>query len=122
MKYIKEYTLDTKGKLTLFIDGVEFTSFDNVDSLMEAKLIIDEENHKLITNHFSEKNKKYWVIQIMNMIKAYTPEELISEEELMACEMDDLLNVHSALYGLSNLMDIIKLRNASFDILKTNLN
>jgi len=122
MKYIKEYNLGTNGELTLFIDGVEYNTFFNVDSIFEAKLLIDAENDKLMAEHFGDGNKKYWVIQITNMIKAYTPEDLITEAELMECDMETLLNVHTALHGLSSLMDMIKLRNASVDILKTNLN
>jgi len=122
MKYIKEYTLGTNGELTLFIDGVEYNTFFNVDSVFEAKLLIQEENNKLMREHFGKGNKKYWVLQIMNMINAYTTEHLITEAELMECDMETLLNMHTALHGLSNLMDMVKLRNASFDILKTNLN
>jgi len=122
MKYIKEYNLGTNGELTLFIDGVEYNTFFNVDSVFEAKLLIQEENKKLMREHFGKGNKKYWVLQIMNMINAYTTEHLITEAELMECDMETLLNMHTALHGLSNLMDIIKLRNASVDILKTNLN
>jgi len=128
MNYIKDYKLENDGTLIMYIDNVEYMRFNNVDSMYEAQLLIAEENTKLIANHVSETNKRYHVLNVLTLVKEFTPEDIVTEKELMdeSVSIDDLLTLVEALSSLRQLKDIIKMRNIAVDFvseLKTiNLN
>ena len=117
MNYIKDYKLENDGTLIMYIDNVEYMRFNNVDSMYEAQLLIAEENTKLIANHVSETNKRYHVLNVLTLVKEFTPEAIVTEKELMdeSVSIDDLLTLVEALSSLRQLKDIIKMRNIAVD-------
>jgi len=117
MEFITDYTLRSDGELRMFIDGIEYMQFENVESMHEAKLLVEEENLKLTINHFSESNKRYWAVRVVGLVAKFTNEKLITTEELMdkSVSMDDLLSLHDALKSLKSLTDMINVRNMAVD-------
>jgi len=117
MEFITDYTLRSDGELRMFIDGIEYMQFENVESMHEAKLLVEEENLKLTINHFSESNKRYWAVRVVGLVAKFTHEKLITTEELMdkSVSMDDLLSLHDALKSLKSLTDMINVRNMAVD-------
>ena len=113
--------------ITLY-EVIEYMQFKNVESMHEAKLLVDEENLKLTINHFSESNKRYWAVRVVGLVAKFTHEKLVTTEELMDdnVSMDDLLSLHEALNSLKKLTDMISIRNMAVDFVgsltKPNLN
>ena len=53
---ITSYFIDNEGTLHTFIGEQKHISFENVDSIFQAELLIEEENRRLLIESFNLKN------------------------------------------------------------------
>lgn len=121
-EFIKDYTLDAKGKLVIKFEDLIFAEFENVDTAEEAEMLIYIENKKITKFYYSSDNKRYWALRLTSELKEITEEEIISIEELMRSDIAELLRMNEIIDEVKESVRVLSMRDKINEIIESSLN